>query len=130
MEKINTLGTNYVVATGVDEDSRPDHLALARVAVGMRDVVARVSRSVNHSFVLRAGLSTGQVVSGVIGDARPSFDIWGETVELANILRGSALENTVVVNEACFWRLRDAFDFVSMQGADGRYLLCNERSAD
>ena len=127
VEKVNTLGANYVVATGIGESSRANHPALARLAIGMRDVVTRVSESVNHPFSLRVGISTGQVVSGVIGDMRPCFDIWGETVELANSLRGSAMDNTVVVNEASYWRLRDRFEFAKMPGGEGRYLLGHER---
>ena len=128
VEKVNTLGANYVVATGIGENNLSDHAALARVAIGMRDIVSRISDSVNHPFSLRVGLSTGQVVSGVIGEARPSFDIWGETVELANSLRGTAVDNSVVVNEACYWRLRDWFDFEAMAGEERRFLLCDEKT--
>lgn len=128
VEKVNTLGTNYVVATGIGESHQPDHAALARLAIGMREAVVRMSESANHPFSLRIGMSTGQVVSGVIGHARPCFDIWGETVELANSLRGSALENTIVVNEATYWRLRDQFELQEIAGESGRYLLIEERS--
>jgi class 3 adenylate cyclase len=126
VEKVNTLGANYVAATGIGESKQPDHAALARLAIGMREVVTHVSASVKHPFSLRIGMSTGQVVSGVIGDARPSFDIWGETVELANSLRGSAMANSIVINEASYWRLRDQFEVEAMQGDQGRFLLHGE----
>jgi class 3 adenylate cyclase len=37
------------------------------------------------------------------------FDIWGETVELANSMRDTAVNNSIVVNEPAYWRLRDQF---------------------
>jgi len=111
VEKINTLGTNYVAATGIDASLEASCAQLAQVALGMREVVAQVRDAVDHPFALRIGICTGDVVSGVIGDDRPSFDIWGRTVELANTIREDVDSNSIVVNEATFWRLKSAFVF-------------------
>ena len=111
VEKINTLGTNYVAATGIDPAHAADHASLARVALGMRDIVAALSATVQHPFSLNAGISTGDVVSGVIGESRPSFDIWGKTVELATSMGDGSIDGAIVVNEAAFWRLRKDFEF-------------------
>jgi class 3 adenylate cyclase len=126
VEKINTLGTNYVAATGIDASRSESSDSLARVAVGMRRVVERVSEAVDHPFGLRIGITTGDVVSGVIGDERPCFDIWGRTVELANAMRDDAADNTIVVNEAAYWRLKQAFHFEKHTDSDGTFLLVAE----
>jgi class 3 adenylate cyclase len=126
VEKINTLGTNYVAATGIDPDREASTEQLARVAIGMRDVVERLSRTVDHPFGLRVGISTGDVVSGVIGDERPSFDIWGRTVELANAMRDDAANNTIVVGEATYWRLKQSFRFEKQAGQTEAFLLLDE----
>lgn len=127
VEKINTLGTNYVAVTGIGPGG-VSHDELAEVAIGMREIITRFSDTVRHPFSLRVGISTGDVVSGVIGDSRPSFDVWGRTVEIANAMRGSALNNTIVVNEAAYWRLRDRFDFEQCDlGGEPTYLLLGER---
>lgn len=123
VEKINTLGTNYVAATGIDASRDPSSEQLARVAIGMRRVVERLSETVDHPFGLRVGISTGDVVSGVIGDERPSFDIWGRTVELANTIRDDAPNNTIVVNEAAYWRLKQSFRFEKQTNSEGSFLL-------
>lgn len=126
VEKINTLGTNYVAATGIDPDREASTEQLARVAIAMRGVVERLSLAVDHPFSLRIGISTGDVVSGVIGDERPSFDIWGRTVELANAMRDDAANNTIVVGEATYWRLKQAFRFDKQTGHEGSFLLLDE----
>jgi class 3 adenylate cyclase len=128
VEKINTLGTNYVAATGIDPTRATDHAGLARVALGMREIVERLSRTAEHPFSLSAGLSTGDVVSGVIGASRPTFDIWGKTVELANALRDRKLSSALVVNEAAYWRLRGTFDFEACGPAgESRRCLLREK---
>lgn len=129
IDKVNTLGTNYVVATGIGEDGEPAHDAVAVFALEALRVVREFSRRVNHPFSFRAGISTGQVVSGVIGEARPCFDIWGETVELANSMRDTAMNNSIVVNEPAYWRLRERFEFAVTDESEAAYLLLRERQA-
>lgn len=123
IDKVNTLGTNYVVASGIGEDGETRHAAVAMFALDALAAVRSFSQSVNHPFRLRAGISTGQVVSGVIGDVRPCFDIWGETVELANSLRDSAVDNSIVVNEPAYWRLKEQFEFAAIDESEAAYIL-------
>jgi adenylate cyclase len=126
VEKINTLGTNYVAATGIDVSRKASSEQIARVAIGMREIVERLSEAADHPFGLRIGISTGDVVSGVIGEERPSFDIWGRTVELANTMRNDAANNSIVVNEATYWRLKKAFRFAKQTHDQGTFLLLDE----
>ncbi|MEH6570929.1 MAG: adenylate/guanylate cyclase domain-containing protein [Halioglobus sp.] len=130
IDKVNTLGTNYVVATGIgeDEDEETDHAAIAMFALDALELVRKFSQTVNHPFSFRAGISTGQVISGVIGDARPCFDIWGETVELANSMRDTAVSNSIVVNEPAYWRLRENYDFAVTDEPVASYLLLKRKT--
>ena len=123
IEKVNTLGTNYVVATGIAGTTIANHTAIAAFALDAMRVVKQASERLNHGFSYRAGVSTGNVVSGVIGHEKPSFDIWGETVELANSMRYTAIGNSIVVNEAAYWRLKDEFEFAVTGGDKHAYIL-------
>jgi adenylate cyclase len=129
IEKVNTLDTTYVVASGIGESGDPDHRAVAAFALAALKVVRDFSNALGHPLAFRAGISTGQVVSGVIGDARPCFDIWGNTVELANSMRDSAVDNSIVVNEPAYWRLKKYFDFAVIEGMEGNQLLIREKTA-
>ena len=66
-----------------------------------------------HDFPLsmRIGISTGQVISGVIGLKKLSFDLWGETVNLASRMESSSESGQIQVTEATFWRLHEKYDF-------------------
>lgn len=129
IEKVNTLDTTYVVASGIGESGDPDHRAVAAFALAAMKVVRDFGNALGHPLAFRAGISTGQVVSGVIGDARPCFDIWGNTVELANSMRDSAVDNSIVVNEPAYWRLKEYFDFAEIESSEGNQLLIREKTA-
>ena len=123
IEKVHTLGTHYVAATGINPEKPADHHALAEFALAMKETVAGFAQQMGYPLSLRIGISTGQVITGVIGKARPSFDAWGETVELANSLRDAANDNTIVVNEPTYWRLQDRYQFAGCEGQTGYVLL-------
>jgi class 3 adenylate cyclase len=57
------------------------------------------------------------------------FDIRGETVALANSMRDTAVNNSIVVNEPAYWRLRDQFEFAVTDESDASYLLLKRKSA-
>ncbi len=122
VEKVKTLGTNYLVATGIGLGDEADHGAIAACALAMREAVADICSSSGHPLGFQAGIASGQAVSGVIGEARPCFDIWGEAVELANRMRGFAGNNEVLVNESAYWRLRECFYLARDEDSD-RYRL-------
>ena len=69
------------------------------------------------------------MVSGVLDRARPSFDIWGETVELANSMRDSAHANTIASNEAAFYRLNNQFEFKFPDSSSAHHILLSSKRA-
>jgi class 3 adenylate cyclase len=59
---------------------------------------------------VRIGISTGALISGVIGRRKYSFDVWGDTVNLAARMESAGVAGRIQVSEATYWRLRHAFD--------------------
>jgi adenylate cyclase len=110
VEKIKTIGDAYMVAGGLLQQ-HADHLsAMAIMALAMQARVRDLSKSC-EGLSLRIGLHTGQVTAGVIGTRKFSYDIWGDSVNIASRLQTQGLPNTVHVSEAVFGRLRDRFEF-------------------
>jgi guanylate cyclase len=83
IEKIKTIGDCYMAAAGVPV-YRQDHAqALARMALEVTDYAA------THTFggrrlAFRIGINSGPVIAGVIGRMKFSYDLWGDTVNLAS----------------------------------------------
>lgn len=83
LEKIKTIGDAYMVAAGVPV-RRDDHArAICDLALAMRDHVASQDFA-GHKLTMRIGIASGPVMAGIIGRQRFSYDLWGDTVNLAS----------------------------------------------
>ena len=59
-----------------DADSVCD---IVEFAIAMRQKLQEVNMDAFNTFQLRVGISSGPLISGVIGARKPIFDIWGNT---------------------------------------------------
>jgi predicted metal-dependent HD superfamily phosphohydrolase len=59
---------------------------------------------------LRIGLHTGDVIAGVIGTKRIAYDIWGNTVNVANRMEMSGKPDKVNVSGSTYELIRPYFD--------------------
>jgi adenylate cyclase 9 len=83
VEKIKTIGSTYMCASGLDATYRSDsyeHLyALLDFAVAMQNAIESFNRDLlEFNLVLRIGFNYGEVTAGVIGTTKLHYDIWGE----------------------------------------------------
>ena len=110
LEKIKTIGDNYMVASGVPTP-RPDHAqALAHFALDMlaclKDIPARNKKQIEF----RVGINSGQLVAGVIGKRKFQYDLWGDTVNVASRMESHGEVGKVHISKASFKLLKDDFD--------------------
>jgi len=60
---------------------------------------------------LRIGINSGDVVAGVIGKNKLLYDVWGESVNIANRLKSACGPGTILVSQDLCSRLHDLYDF-------------------
>jgi class 3 adenylate cyclase len=111
LEKIKTIGDAYMVVGGLPTP-RPDHAeAVAEMALALREEAARHHDPTGQPLALRIGIDTGPVVAGVIGTARFSYDLWGDTVNTASRMESTGVVGCIQVTDRTYRRLRDAYRF-------------------
>jgi guanylate cyclase len=94
--------------------SRPqaDHLLrLARMALLLPELVERLSAAHGVELRIRVGIASGPLMAGVIGSDKFSYDVWGETVNLASRLESHGLPGEIQVSGAVRGALYDSFVF-------------------
>jgi class 3 adenylate cyclase len=111
LEKIKTIGDAYMVAGGLPTP-RPDHAeAIADMALAMQVEVARRADPSGQPLQVRIGIDTGPVEAGVIGTAKFSYDLWGDTVNTASRMESHGIAGSIQVTERTYQRLRDGYRF-------------------
>ena len=111
LEKIKTIGDAYMLAGGLPSP-RADHAeAVARVALAMRDDVARIASTTETPLSIRIGIDSGPVVAGVIGRSRFIYDLWGDTVNVASRMESHGVPDAVQVTRPVYEKLRDRYRF-------------------
>jgi len=111
IEKIKTIGDAYMVVGGLPT-ARPDHAeAIAQMALDMQQEITRFKRHDGEPFQLRIGIHTGPVVAGVIGTKKFSYDLWGDTVNVASRMESQGVAGRIQVTPATKERLKDKYCF-------------------
>ena len=109
VEKIRTIGDNYMVASGVPR-RRTDHAqALVFMALEMRDYAATHTFCKDEHVDFRIGINSGPVIGGVIGKRKFVYDVWGDAVNVASRMESHGLGGAVQITQATYELIKDEF---------------------
>lgn len=111
LEKIKTVGDEYMVVGGLPVPRRDHAEAIAQLGLAMQDKIASFNRDDGQPFQLRIGINTGAVVAGVIGVSKFSYDLWGDAVNVASRMESTAEPGKIQVTAVTYERLKEHFTF-------------------
>lgn len=112
IEKIKTIGGCYMAIAGLSvKPTDNDHAEnAANFAIAVRSIIQKWNSTFGVDIRFGIGIHVGPIVAGVIGQQRPRFDCWGDTVNIASRLESYASASKIYVSESTFWRLKPKFD--------------------
>ena len=111
VEKIKTIGDAYMVVGGLPMP-RDDHAeAIAQMALGMQAKIAKLSADTGEKLAIRVGINSGPVVAGVIGVSKFTYDLWGDTVNVAARMEATGFAGRIQVTDVTYELLKDKYLF-------------------
>ena len=109
LEKIRTIGNNYMVASGVPRPRRDHAQALARMALEMNKYADSRPTSEHPPLQFRIGMNSGPVVAGVIGFKKFHYDIWGDAVNTASHMESHGAPGKIQITRAIYDLIEEDF---------------------
>jgi len=111
LEKIKTIGDAYMVVGGVPTPV-PDPIgATADMALAMQELIRTFQSPSGLPLSLRIGIHTGPVTAGIIGTRKFSYDLWGDTVNVASRMETQGEPGRIQVTEAVYQKLKGDYYF-------------------
>jgi len=111
VEKIKTIGDAYMAADGFGKESGLAAKNIVLAALDIIDFTAERKKQNEDSgkpaFAIRAGIHTGDVIAGIVGEKKFQFDIWGDAVNTASRMETHSEVGKVNVSQATFELLKD-----------------------
>lgn len=109
LEKIKTIGDAYMAAAGIPFPHHDHAGAAARMAMAMHGTIEQFNQQHQRRLQLRIGIASGPVIAGVIGQNKFSYDLWGDTVNLASRMESHGMPGRTQLAATTFERLRERF---------------------
>ena len=117
VKKIKTLGDCYVASAGILEVTSDHASAILSFGLAMHEKIEILQdqealkpifakMGPNYRLQIRVGVHSGSIIGGVVGSKKSQFDIWGETVDVANFMESSGVAQRVHVSHSTWLRSR------------------------
>ena len=112
IEKIKTIGDAYMAATGLGEyGGGGDAAKMLRFAQGLLQDVRDFNKIWKTNLQIRVGINTGRLVAGIIGKSKFTYDIWGDTVNVASRMESTGEPMRIHVSDATYEQTKDLFPY-------------------
>jgi adenylate cyclase len=109
MEKIKTIGDNYMAASGLFGECSNCAEQTALFALRLMQLAEQFRQTTGQPWHLRIGLHSGAVTAGVIGKKKFVYDVWGDTVNIASRMESRGEAGRIHCSETVYKQLSEKF---------------------
>lgn len=113
IEKVKSIGDTYMAAGGIPKKNRTNPIEVIMAALEMREYMKRLqaeSKKNNKKiWDLTFGIHTGPVVASVSGKRKISYDIKGDTVNIASRIESSSEPGIILISQMTYDLVRSYF---------------------
>ncbi len=123
LEKIKTIGDAFLAVGGIPPNTENHARNCVEFALDVFDATREFNERYNAkdfecNLEVRAGLCSGSIVTGVIGHTRFSYDLWGDTVNVASRMEELGVPGKIHMTESTYYLLNGEYECVSLENLD------------
>jgi len=123
IEKIKTIGDAYMCVSGIPNKKESHAVDCCLAALNLLNVLEEMrqeKREVEgldlNNWSFRIGIHSGPCIAGVIGYKKYTFDIWGDSVNIAARMETAGEPGRINISETTYEEVKQLFD-CSYRGA-------------
>ncbi len=110
LEKLKTIGDSYMAGGGFPEECEDHALKVVDAALEMQNLITDRNKKSNYKWPMRVGVHSGNVVAGVIGKNKMTYDVWGNTVNVANRMERNGRPGKVNVSAVTYNLIKEYYE--------------------
>lgn len=117
IEKIKTIGDSYMCVSGLPVKKNSHSVDCCLAALKILHSMEETKKPENivdnidlNNWSIRIGIHTGPCISGVVGVKKYSFDIWGDSVNIASRMQMSGVPGRINISESTYKEVKDFFN--------------------
>ncbi len=115
LEKLKTIGDSYMCVAGLNKDLKVHAVDSILAAIRIQEFLRKYEKSKIKkglpSWKVRIGIHSGSVVAGILGKNRFNYDLWGDTVNVAQRMESSSVGGKVNISLETKNLAEEFFDF-------------------
>lgn len=132
IEKIRTFHNGYLAGCGLTVPRLDSVHRAVEFTLEMRPIIERFNGRTGRHLRLRVGISSGDAISGLIGQSGLVYDMWGSALSLAYQIHGELAEPGIYVSSRIYQAVRDLWRFksagtISVDGVEQQIWRLSER---
>ncbi len=109
-EKIKTIGDSYMCAGGIPDKNITNPIEVVLAAFEILQLVKSQEIPKQDNWQIRIAVHTGPVTASVIGKNKVSYDIKGDTVNIASRMESSGMNGQVQISAMTYELVKEFFD--------------------
>jgi class 3 adenylate cyclase len=114
LEKLKTIGDAFMAVGGVPLENRQHAVDTCLAALEIRTSVARTNRQREKmrlpALEVRIGIHSGSLMAGVVGRRKFTYDVWGDSVNVAARLEKNGEAGRINVSDSVYNVVKPLFD--------------------
>ncbi|MDF1571135.1 MAG: adenylate/guanylate cyclase domain-containing protein [Bacteroidales bacterium] len=110
IQKIKTIGDTYMAAGGIPVKNITNPIEVVMAALEMQAYLKKRTEGLGKSiWNMRLGIHTGPLTAGISGKKKISYDIKGDTVNIAHRVQGVGESGKIVISVMTYELIKEFF---------------------
>lgn len=110
LEKLKTFGDTYMIGGGIPKECDDHALKVVNAAFKMHEYLQVRNAKTVTQWKMKAGINSGQVVAGIVGMHKYTYDIWGDAVNIASRMENNCLPGKINISGSTYNLIKDKFE--------------------